>query len=416
MLAGMVLAYFARAFLDILSYEIDLPIEFPKTLFIAAAGFKGNDSQIYGEPGLADAFMHTAINSQPFLLFSRNQTNELQGLQKSPGSVPVDEPEHMVESLLAELVKEIEAAVKGDLSRSFEEDLGRFLEKEEELKQAQAACLSREVRLNRIWAETEALERQVDYLRSKIKEVLALKTSQKPLPNPDAILDEFDAFREKLIRECAAEEECKDKPPLVIFVDNDMEKNADACNRLYRRLSKFCHPDSVASRSTWFVHLKDHKQDLLFLQAMQAFLEPLAEPYRQPKLADTLSELFDHLFRIRATRDGIQKKAKELSLDVDAYGSEWQKQDDEQIKDLEGMRKMKEFDLNLEISRLNSLLGEGSLERFFKAGASSNGRRRQTERLGEAGKPIAEPLGKAGAGSGAVFGGFVFPGGGGTYA
>jgi hypothetical protein len=151
MLAGMVLAYFARAFSDILAYEIDLPIKFPKALIVAAAGFKGNDPQVYGEEGLAEAFRHAIFNSQPFILFSRNQQkDELGFLTVNYSGIPIDQPENIVEKLLAELVKDIESAVREELSRSFEKDLGRFLEKEEELKQAQSACVSREVRLGRI--------------------------------------------------------------------------------------------------------------------------------------------------------------------------------------------------------------------------------------------------------------------------
>jgi hypothetical protein len=357
LMAGLVLAYFTRAFYDILAYEVRLAVEFPKALFVAAAGFKDNDAAVYGEEGLADAFRRASISSPPFILFSRNQKDDLGLLAMKYSGLPIDEPEHMVESLLAEIVKEIEAAVKGDLSSSFEADLSRLLEKEEELKQAQDALLNKEVRLSRIWAETKALEKQVAHLRSKIDEILVFKAGQKPLPNPDAILDEFDEFREKVIRECTAEEECDDRAPTVVFTDADTEEKKQVRKRLYRHLSKFCHPDSVASRSTWFIHLKEHENDLEFLEAMQAFLDPLAEPFRQSKVTDTLSELFDHLFRLRDTRDGIHKKNKEIALDIDAFGVEWQRQADKQIEELEGIRKMRQFDLNLEKNRLNRLLG-----------------------------------------------------------
>jgi hypothetical protein len=52
-------------------------------------------------------------------------------------------------------------------------------------------------------------------------------------------------------------------------------------------------------------------------------------------------------------------------LEVEAYGSEWQKQVDDQIQAAETVQKMKEFDLNLEKNRLNRLLGGREIGKVF---------------------------------------------------
>ena len=62
---------------------------------------------------------------------------------------------------------------------------------------------------------------------------------------------------------------------------------------------------------------------------------------------------------------GSIKKNKKIALDIDAFGVEWQKQVDKEIEELEGIRKMRQFDLNLEMNRLIRLLGGKEIGKIF---------------------------------------------------
>ncbi|MDZ7392521.1 MAG: hypothetical protein ONB25_06485 [candidate division KSB1 bacterium] len=368
--AGMVLSYLAKAVRDTLVSDLQVPFEFPESLFVCGAGFGPGVSGLVGVEGMPEALQRSTFPEGTTVLYARSQQEELAQQVTYPKGVrliPADHPVDVIDSLWAEFLKEARSsATEGHLSRMFKEQLERLLTEERELRYAKAAALSKEARIAEREREILLREEERGFLQSKIADVERALRERQEIPPLSRVLEEYTQWLEKKLGEVEHNTEEEETPPIEItVVDPRAVHDAQVCRRLYRRLACLCHPDKNPPEAMWFTQLVEHREDRLWLEALEGALEPFGSASPERQMADSVCALVDRLFALQDTRAHLEKRIEEVRQDAASYGQAWQAHMDEEINLRETMLRMRKYDIDQAWRRLNLLLGkEPFAERF----------------------------------------------------
>jgi hypothetical protein len=326
--AGMLLAYLARILRDTLVHDLNLPCDFPTNLVVCAAGLGSGRPDVMGTQQFSEAVRRFQPEEAATVLYSRDQDEELRSLSDLPERVrfiPVDRPEHLAESLLAGLSDDLKrCSVDEHFAQLLKSGLKALYESEKSLQYAKAACRSREARINDLEMERSKRVEQLSFLEDKIREIKEGLVHGVEVPLPSQVLAEFarieEAWEEKRTQELNQGTGGQTEIEVVVVVDPEFLSEPEVCKRLFRRLANLYHPDKNPAEPEWFPHLSEHREDRLWLEALDGASQPLQVESRGPGIEMQVEALMDRLFRLSRIHRGLADRIGRIGQEIESYG------------------------------------------------------------------------------------------------
>ena len=323
--AAMALAYLARIFRDTLVHDLQLPVDFPGSLLVCAAGFDGQSSTVTGVPDLAHAVENFRFEKPAKVLHARLQQPEFRDVRLPAGVdlMPIDLPEGLPLQLLVNLVEVTKSPkVAGCFRQTFTAALTDLVEQEKAVENARLSVLGHEAPLKDVQKRFFVGLKKQDYLAQKLKEVQQKAAKREPLPLPSVVAEELGSLHDSWMAEAGLVE-------LVEPATPEEEEEVRKAHRLWRRLSwsvaSDLNPDEAAKLSEALRHttLNERKQDLLYLEGMEGALDPFGVEPTHPVNEDTVSRWFDRLFHLATVQHRLRERTAEARAEAQSYGEEW---------------------------------------------------------------------------------------------
>jgi len=243
--------------------------------------------------------------------------------------------------------------------------LEELLEQEEALNDAKLKERGRQSKLDYLNREIRLKISESEYLRKLTKEVQEKLVSSQPVPSSDDVLQQFTAFQDSLRSEDSLERSAEpDFSSLVVPEDRDVEADL-ACTRLYYRVAQLVHPDppegqvTFEHRTAWFVTLRQHRWDRLYLEAMEAaFSSVTISPGKQVSAEEEIEHLFERLFTVKDIQDRLRTRIGSTKADVGASKVHGSVEMDNAITQREELLHVQNIEIDESWRLLNSRLME----------------------------------------------------------
>lgn len=174
----------------------------------------------------------------------------------------------------------------------------------------------------------DILNKELEHIESRIQEVRRKLMDHEDIPPPSRVLEEYIRFLEELRAE--PEEGPETSLHIVVNMKSSQELDDDEvyCRRLYRRLAKLCHPDKKPDETMWFTDLTGHRDDRIWLEAMEGALDPICD-VTQSKQEDSVSELFQRLFSLHEIQAALKDRIRDMEAGQGSYRDEESPLDEE---------------------------------------------------------------------------------------
>lgn len=367
--AAMTIAYLAQIVQDILIYDLDLACVFPRARLVCAAGFA--DSSLVPVHNLVPGIQMAQFQGPVWVLYHRPQMSELQvNWAPPPGTQlsPVEQPEELAQTLLAMLETDLKAAgVDQQLAQQLTAELDELHHLETRLHEARQAGQSQESRHALLWQEIELRQKQLDYLEQQahmMRRQIGQGQQTPPLSQLLEELSDMETACESLPPADVPPDVDKPGAPIIFYPPAEGDDPA-VCRRLYRRLAFHYHPDRGQEQSDQFLRLVAHREDRLWLEALDGANEPLRVDNDRSQATDdrhaveeTVDLLLDRLFALRAVRQGLRHRQQSLQGEIAAIGP-WQEYAQDSLKTLQEMLVGLKYQINLTWSEANRLASLG---------------------------------------------------------
>lgn len=350
--AAMSVAYLARVIDDALRYDLSLPVEFPETLMVCAAGSGEAGGPAAGAEHWLDA-VHREQWPNPTTVWHpagrARAVPETPPLPPTVKLVAVDGMEQMARSLLGELEAFLpHSAAPAAISGVMHRGLAELHTIETLIEVASQEALGKQVRLGRMEEKIAVRERQVKWLDETGMQVRERLRKRRSAPPAAELLDQFTQLEEA--RKPAAQS-------AVVVVPSDFEERSDRCVVLYRRLARLYHPDVQPAESEMFLQLVSHRWDLVWLEALDGANEPLRIETAATDIERRVDVLVDRLYSLREAAERLDRKVAAKEQELHSLGGRAAVALDDEIQSRRAVLSILEHDIDRGWRALNYAAG-----------------------------------------------------------
>ena len=328
---AMSVAYLARTVNDALCYDLSLPVEFPDSLLVCAAGSDERGGEVTSIEGWLDAVHRESWPNPATVWHAADHSQNWPGPLPLPPTVKlvaVDRMDQIAQYLLGELDSLLpRSAAPAAIADSMRQGINELYTLETLIELAAQEAGGKQVRIERLEDEIALRERQLHWLDETAQQVRERLRKRRPVPLSSELLDQFTRLEQEP-RNTQVPEEQSD----VIVIPSDFEAQAKRCVLLYRRLARVYHPDVQPEEAEMFPQLVAHRWDLPWLEALDGANQPLRIEAAATSIEERIDVLMDRLYSLKDVRQRLDRKIAAKEEELQSLGCRTTLALDEELK------------------------------------------------------------------------------------
>lgn len=363
--SSMSIAYLARILHDALYYDLSLPVEFPESLMVCAAGTGEGGGELTGLEGWRDAIHRERWSTPATVWHAADRSRNRPGMPPLPPTVKliaVDRMDQIAQSMLEELESFLpHSAAPDTIANSLRQGIGELYTLETLLEEAAQEALGKQVRIERLEEEIAIRERQLNWLDEAALRVRECLRKRRPVPQPSELLDQFTSL-ERELRKTPVPEKNRD----VLVIPSGFAEQSERCLLLYRRLARVYHPDVQRAEAETFLQLVAHRWDLMWLEALDGATEPLRIEAAATGIENRTDVLMDRLYSLKDVRQRLDRKIATKEPELQSLGGRAAQALDEDINSRHIVLSILKQDIDRGWRALN-YMASGQVKRYGRA-------------------------------------------------
>lgn len=354
--AALSVAYLARILHDFLCFDLSLPVVFPESLMVCAAGIGHAGGEVTEIQGWCDAVQRESWPSPTTIWHAAERSGTRRLIQPLPPTVKLVSINHMdqiAQSLLGELDSLLpHSEVPATITNSMRQSIDELYTLETLLEVAAQEALGKQARIERLEEEIAIRERQLHWLDETALTVRERLRKCRAVPSPSELLDQFTALEQKQHGRTGGE-----KYPEILVIPSDFDEQSRRCLLLYRRLARVYHPDVQPAETEMFLQLVAHRWDLTWLEAVDGINQPLHVDTTTTDIEKRIDLLVDRLYSLKDTRERLDRRIARKEEELQSLGGRTTLVLDEELKSRQAVLSILKQDIDRGWRTLNYMAG-----------------------------------------------------------